>query len=533
MSDFDFDWLVIGSGFGGSVSALRLAEKGHRVGVLECGRRFRDDELPKSAWDLRRFFWAPKLGLKGIWRLTPFKDVFILSGSGVGGGSLAYACTLYRAADAFYQNPQWAELGDWKQTLARHYDTAERMLGVVPIDFEDEKDKLLREVAAHLGCEDTFQHTRVGIHFGEPGKQVPDPYFGGEGPERTGCKLCGACMLGCRHGAKNTLVKNYLWLAEKKGACILPERTVTDLRPLGAANGSDGYVVTSEATGSWLRRDRRQHKVRGVVVAAGSLGTNALLASCKQRGSLPHLSERLGELVRTNSETLLAVTFPDDRHDFTKSVTITSSIFPDPATHVELATFGPDSSAMGLLFTLLTRPGTRLTRPWIALGTIIRHPIRFLKTLNVARWSRRTVVVGIMQSLDNAIRFRARRRWLSRGVRLTTEQDPEHPIPTHFPIADQIAEWIAQKVGGIPQAMIFESFFNIPTTAHILGGSVIGKDTSRGVVNDRCEVFGYENLLVCDGAAVPANPAVNPSLTITALAEHAMDAVPPKRERVQ
>jgi cholesterol oxidase len=530
VTDFDFDWLVIGSGFGGSVSALRLSEKGFRVGVLECGRRFRDDELPKSAWDFRRFFWAPKLGMKGIWRLTPFKDVFILSGSGVGGGSLAYACTLYRADDKFYQNSQWAELGDWKKTLDRHYDTAERMLGVVPIEFEDDKDRLLREVAAHLGCEETFQHTRVGIHFGEAGKQVPDPYFGGEGPDRTGCKLCGACMLGCRHGAKNTLVKNYLWLAEKKGACILPERTVTEIRPLGAADGSDGYLVTSEKTGALLRRDRRQHKARGVVVAAGALGTNALLANCKQRGALPSLSRRLGELVRTNSETLLAVTFPDDRHDFTKSVTITSSIFPDPSTHVELATFGPDSSAMGLLFTLLTRPGTRLTRPMIALGTIIRHPIRFLKTLSVFRWSRRTVVVGIMQSLDNAIRFRTRRRWLGRGVRLTTEQDPEHPIPTHFPIADQIAEWIAQKVGGVSQAMIFESFFNIPTTAHILGGCVIGKDASRGVVNDRCEVFNYQNLLVCDGAVVPANPAVNPSLTITALAEHAMESIPGREE---
>jgi len=528
----DFDWLVVGSGFGGSVAALRLSEKSYRVGVLECGRRYRDDELPESGWDLRRFLWAPKLGLRGIWRLTPFKDVFILSGSGVGGGSLAYGCTLYRAAEDFYRNPQWAELGDWEEILRPHYDTAERMLGVVPIHFEGEKDKLLREIAGHLGCEETFQHTRVGIYFGEPGKTVPDPFFEGRGPSRTGCKLCGACLLGCRHGAKNTLVKNYLWLAEKNGTRILPDRMVTDIQPRGAADGSDGYVVTSEATGAWWRRDRRQHTARGVVVAAGALGTNALLANCRQRGSLPHLSVRLGELVRTNSETLMAVTFPDDQPDFTKSVTITSSIFPDPRSHVELVTFGPDCDLMGLLFTLMTRPGSRLTRPFIALGTLLRHPLRFLRTLRLSRWSRRTVVMGVMQSLDNAIRFRARRRWLGRGVRLTTQQDPDHPMPTHFPLVDQMTEWVSRKVDGLPQAMIFESFFNIPTTAHILGGAVIGRDASRGVVDGRCQAFGYVNLLVCDGAAVPANPGVNPSLTIAALAEHAMESIPAKRDAV-
>ncbi len=282
---FDYDWLVVGSGFGGSVSALRLAEKGYRVGVVECGRRFGDEDFAKSAWDLRRYFWMPRLGLRGIFRLTVFKDAFIASGNGVGGGSLGYANTLYRARPAFFRDRQWGELADWVEELGPHYDTAERVLGVTDYEEMTPADELLREYATEIGVADTFKQTRVGVFFGEPGKEAPDPYFGGEGPPRTGCIRCGSCMVGCRHGAKNTLVKNYLWFAEREGAEVLPERQVTDIHPLGEADGSEGYAVRTVRPGAWLRRRERTFTARGVVVAAGALGTNELLANCRHAGS--------------------------------------------------------------------------------------------------------------------------------------------------------------------------------------------------------------------------------------------------------
>lgn len=523
----DYDWIVIGSGFGGSVSALRLAEKGYRVAVLECGRRYADEDFAKSAWDLSRYLWAPYLGLKGILRLTPFKDVFIASVSGVGGGSLGYANTLYRARPEFYTNPQWASLGAWQDTLAPHYDTAEYMLGVAPVEFDSDGDVLLKEMAEHFGVAETYTHTRVGVYFGDEGKTVPDPFFGGEGPERTGCTLCGACMVGCREGSKNTLVKNYLWFAEKNGVEILPERMVTDIRPLDATDGRNGFVVTSRRSGAWFDKDPQNLTARGVVVAAGALGTNRLLASCRHRGSLPRISNMLGELVRTNSESILAVTLPDESLDPTRSVAISSSFYPQPDTHIEFVTYGKHADFMNLLFTVMAGQGNRVTRPLKALARIVRHPIQFLKTLWPLRWSRRTIVLLVMQSLDNAIRFRARPRWLGRGVALSTEQDPEKPNPTFIPAANAAAEWLAKRTGGTPQGMVLESFLNTPTTAHILGGAAIGEDASSGVVDYRNHVFGYENLLICDGAAMPANPGVNPSLTITAITEHAMSHIPP------
>ncbi len=524
----DFDWLVVGSGFGGSVSALRLAQKGYSVGLLEAGRRFADDELPKSAWDLRRYWFVPGLGMRGIFRLTIFKDVAIVSGAGVGGGSLVYANTLYRAPSRFYSDPQWGSLADWQAALAPHYDEAERMLGVVPYDQDDVADDHLRAYAAEIGVPDTYAKTRVGVFLGEPGVTVPDPYFGGEGPDRTGCTRCGRCMVGCPVGAKNTLVKNYLWFAERAGARVLPERTVVDIRPLGALDGSDGYAVTTERSGAWLRRDRQVHTTRGVVVAAGALGTNRLLQACRLNGSLPRLSTRLGELVRTNSESILAVTLPPGSEDITHRVAITGSIYPDPDTHIETVVYGDAGDGTSPLFTLLVGDGTRLTRPLKLSGAALRHPVLFARTLNPRGWSKRTVIVLVMQSLDNAIALRARPG--RRGkVHMRTEQDPERPNPTFIPVANAFAQWLAKRTGGIAQSSIMEAA-NIPSTAHILGGAVIGADPSSGVIDARSRVFGYENLLVCDGAAVPANVGVNPSLTITALAEHAMSHVPPLHE---
>jgi cholesterol oxidase len=526
MRDYDYDWLIIGSGFGGSTSALRLAEKGYRVAVLECGRRFADDDFAKTTWQASRYYWMPKLGLKGIFRLTLMRDVLIASGCGVGGGSLGYANTLYRARPAFYEDPQITGLADWESELAPHYDEAERMLGVTTYDQDTPADLLLKQYAEQQGFGDTYAKTRVGVFLGEAGMTVPDPFFDGDGPQRTGCVRCGQCMIGCRYGAKNTLVKNYLWFAERLGVQVLAERTVADIRPLGAPDGSDGYAITHERSGAWLRRNRRRLTARGVIVAAGALGTNRLLFSCKLRGSLPNISDRLGHLVRTNSESILAVTAPDDQHDFTRGVAITSSIYPDPDTHIEPVTYGRGADSQSLLYTLMTEAGRRGTQPLHLLSNLARHPRQALAAARVRGWSRRTMILLVMQSLDNAMRFRVKRRWPNGNVVLTTEQDPDNPNPDKIPAAYRAAEWIRQRIGGVAQAVVPEALLAIPSTAHILGGAVIGRDRQTGVIDANHRVFGYDNLLVCDGAAVPANVGVNPSLTITALTERALARIP-------
>lgn len=538
MGDYDYDWLVIGSGFGGSVSALRLSEKGYAVGVLECGRRFADHELPSSTADYRRYSWNPYLGMKGIFRLTIFKDVSVVSGCGVGGGSLGYANTLYVPPKKFFEDPQWADIAadpdsadveDWETALAPHYVEAQRMLGVVQNPHDDPADQLLRELGEELGVGETYKKTPVGVFFGaegQSGQTVPDPFFGGEGPDRTACLLCGRCMVGCPHGAKNTLVKNYLYLAERRGAQVMPERTVIDIRPLGDGSGKEGYEVESVRSGAWLRKERRVQRARGVVVAAGPLGTNKLLQRCRLSGSLGRISPRLGELVRTNSESILTVTVPEDYpEDLIRRVAITSSIYPDQHTHIETVTYGDHGDSMHRFYTLLTGDGTRVTRPLKLLAQTALHPKRVAQVLFPKHWSRRTIIILVMQTLDNAIALRPRRGPFG-TLRLTTEQDPERPNPTFIPIANRAAEWFAARTGGIAQSSVTEALFNIPTTAHILGGAVIGSDPSRGVIDARQQVFGYENLLVCDGSAIPANVGVNPSLTITALAEHAMSHVP-------
>jgi cholesterol oxidase len=524
----DFDWVVIGSGFGGSVSALRLAEKGYRVAVIEVGRRFEDKDFAKSTWNMRSYFWMPRIGLRGILRMSPFKDVFVVSGSGVGGGSLGYANTLYRPRPAFYRDGQWGEMADWEVELGPHYMTAERMLGVTLYRDEGPADKLLHEYAAETGANDTYANTQVGIYFGEPGETVEDPYFGGEGPARTGCNKCGSCMVGCRHGAKNTLVKNYLYFAEKLGVEVRPGTEVTDIRPLGAEDGSDGYRLSLQRSGAVLSRHRRSElTAKGVIVSAGALGTNRLLANCRHSGSLPRLSDRVGYVVRTNSESIQAVTAPDDSTDFSHSVAITSSIYPDPDTHIEVVTYGKAGGVMNRLYTMMTGEGTRLTRPvkWVA--AMARHPIQTAKLVLFPRhWSQRTVILLVMQSTDSAMRLKPKRRWFRRGVNLQTEQDPLRPNPTFIQAAEDVTKWFAERIGGIPQSSITESTLNIPTTAHILGGAVVGESPETGVIDADNRVFGYENLMVCDGSAVPANPGVNPSLTITAMTERAMSKVP-------
>jgi len=525
MTNFDFDWLVIGSGFGGSVSTLRLTEKGYRVGVLERGRRYRDEDLPESAWHFGKYLWSPRLGLRGIMRMSLFRHVFFPSQSAVGGGSTVYGGVLYRAKQEFFRNAQWCGLGSWEQLLQPHYATAERMLGVATVPFDSTNQQLAREMARHFGTEETFRRAPTGVFFGEPGKTVKDPYFGGDGPDRTGCTRCGACMVGCRVGAVNSLVKNYLWFAEKRGARVLAEREVVDVRPLGAVDGSDGYAVTTRRPGAWLAGDRRVHTARGVVFAGGSLGTNELLANCKHGGSLPRISDRLGELVRTNSESVLNVRLPEDRKTW-NDVTASSSVHVDHDTHIEFLTYGRRADLLSLLCTVLVGNGNRLTRPLKWLASVVFHPVRWIKSLWPLGWSRHMVMLLVMQSLDNAIRLRAKRRWFGRGYRVVTEQDRAKPSPSYIEAGNQAAQWLARHTGGIAQSNVLEALADIPTTAHVLGGAVIGEDAESGVVDRQMHVFGYQNMLVCDGAAMPANPGVNPALTITALAEYAMAQIP-------
>ncbi|MGN9812041.1 FAD-dependent oxidoreductase [Micromonospora sp. BQ11] len=529
-----YDVVVIGSGFGGSVTALRLAEKGYRVGVLEAGRRFTDEEFPRTSWRLRRFLWAPKLGCYGLQRITLLRaadrraggGVMVLSGAGVGGGSLVYANTLYEPLDAFYADPQWRDITDWRAELGRHYDQAKRMLGVTTYPRTTGADRAMRAVADRMGVGDTFHATPVGVHIGRPGERVADPYFGGAGPERTGCTHCGSCMTGCRHGAKNTLVKNYLWLAERLGVQVHPLTTVTAVRP--AADG--GYEVHTERTGAWLRRRRQVVHADQVVFAAGALGTQRLLHEMRETGALPALSPRLGELTRTNSEAILGASVPRqraraERTDFTQGVAITSSFHPDPQTHIEPVRYGRGSNAMGLLQSLLVDGGPHRVRRW--LGSIARHPGQAARMLSVRGWSERTVIALVMQSADNSLTTRLRRGLL--GRRLVTGPGHGAPNPTWIPAGNNAVRLLAEEIGGTPGGALTEPF-NIPMTAHILGGAVIGASPADGVIDPWHRVYGHPGLHVVDGAAVSANLGVNPSLTITAQAERAMSFWPNRGE---
>ncbi|MFC8301072.1 FAD-dependent oxidoreductase [Micromonospora orduensis] len=529
-----YDVVVIGSGFGGSVTALRLAEKGWSVGVLEAGRRFADDEFPQTSWRARRFLWAPKLGCYGIQRLTLLRPadrksgggVLVLSGAGVGGGSLVYANTLYEPLPAFYSDPQWRDITDWRDELARHYDQAKRMLGVTTYPMDTGADRAMRAVAERMGVGHTFHATPVGVHIGRPGQRVADPYFGGAGPERTGCLHCGSCMTGCRHGAKNTLVKNYLWLAERQGAVVHPLTTVTAVRP--AAEG--GYEVHTVRTGAWVRGRRQVIHADQVVFAAGALGTQRLLHAMRADGALPALSPRLGELTRTNSEAILGASVERQRAraeglDFSEGVAITSSFHPDAQTHIEPVRYGRGSNAMGLLQSLLVDGGPRRVRRW--LGSIVRQPGLAARMLSVRGWSERTVIALVMQSVDNSLTTRWRRGVF--GRRLVTGPGHGTPSPTWIPAGNTAARLLAEEIGGTPGGSVTEPF-DIPVTAHILGGAVIGATPADGVIDPWHRVYGHPGLHVVDGASVSANLGVNPSLTITAQAERAMSFWPNRGE---
>ncbi len=500
----DYDVIVVGSGFGGSVTALRLAEKGYRVAVLEAGRRFADDEFAKTSWDARRFLWAPALGCYGIQRISLLRNVLVLSGAGVGGGSLVYANTLYRPPDAYYRDPQWREITDWSDELSRWYDQAERMLGVTRYGRTTRADAAMKRVAERMGVGETFHPTPVGVYFGQSGV---DPFFGGAGPARDACIHCGACMTGCRFNAKNTLVKNYLYLAEKLGADVFPRHTVTEIRP--------GWTV---------RTNRRAFTADQVVLAAGALGTQRLLHAMKARGVLPYLSGRLGALTRTNSESILGAKSLRRDADYTEGVAITSSFHPDADTHIEPVRYGPGSGAMGLLQTVLVDGDTwRPARWWT---TFLRDPRRSARMLSVRRWSERTVIALVMQTLDNSLTVHYGRSWYGRR-RLTTTQGHGAPNPRWIPAGNRAVRLLAEEIDGVPGGS-WTDVFNVPVTAHILGGAVIGSTPEHGVIDGYHRVFGHPGLHVVDGAAVSANLGVNPALTITAQAERAMSRWPNK-----
>lgn len=534
----DFDVLIIGSGFGGSVSALRLTEKGYRVGVLEAGRRFADEDFAKTSWNLRKFLWAPRLGCYGIQRIHPLRDVLILAGAGVGGGSLNYANTLYVPPEPFFADSQWAGITDWRSELMPHYEQAKRMLGVVTNPTFTDADRIIKEVADEMGCGDTFVPTPVGVFFGPdgtktPGKKVPDPYFGGVGPERTGCLECGCCMTGCRYGAKNTLLKNYLGLAESAGAQVIPMTTVK-----GFEQRPDGlWQVRTVRTGSWVRRDRRTFTASYLILAAGTWGTQHLLFKMRDKGKLPRLSQRLGVLTRTNSESIVGAGRLEVSPDLnlTHGVAITSSIHPTSDTHIEPVRYGKGSNAMGLLQTLMTDgPGpegpdeTYVPRWRQLLDAAGEDPRKMLRLLNPRQWSERTMIALVMQHLDNSITTFTKRGRL--GIRwYSSKQGHGQPNPSWIPVGNEVTRRIAAKIDGVAGGTWGE-LFNIPLTAHFLGGAVIGDSPERGVIDPYHRVYGYPSLLVVDGAAISANLGVNPSLSITAQAERAASLWPNKGE---
>ncbi|MGI8700243.1 MAG: FAD-dependent oxidoreductase [Nocardioidaceae bacterium] len=522
---FDYDVIVVGSGFGGSVSALRLTEKGYRVGVLEAGARFDESSYPSTSWDVRRFLFAPKLGCYGIQRLDVLRDCVVMSGAGVGGGSLVYANTLYEPLDPFYTDPSWRAITDWRGELAPYFDQAKRMLGVVTNPTMTPSDEVMRRLADEMGVGDTFRLTPVGVYFGAPGELAEDPYFGGAGPQRRGCIECGECMTGCRHDAKNTLPKNYLHLAEQAGAVIHPMTTVVRVAP----RDGGGYDVTTVATDGRVAGARRSRVLTApqVVLSASALGTQRLLHRMRDEGALSTLSPRLGHLTRTNSESILGAVSRDRTVDYSRGVAITSSFHPDAQTHIEPVRYGKGSNAMSFLQTVLTDDEGLRKRWRVWMSELWRQRRDVPKLYDLRHWSERTVIALVMQSLDNSIVTYTRRSRVTGRRHLTSRQGHGTPNPTWIPIANQAVRRMARLVNGTPGGTLGEPF-NRPLTAHFIGGCPMGETAVLGVLDPYQRVHGYPGLHVVDGSAVCANLGVNPALTITAQAERAMALWPNK-----
>ncbi|MFF8613393.1 GMC oxidoreductase [Streptomyces sp. NPDC015350] len=539
---YDYDVIVVGSGFGGAVSALRLTEKGYRVGVLEAGRRFTRSELPRNSWDLKNFLWAPALGLYGIQRIHLLGNVMVLAGAGVGGGSLNYANTLYEPLAPFFDDPQWKDITDWREELGPYYDQAKRMLGVRLNPTMTPSDVHLKATAQAMGIGDTFHMAPVGVFFGDgedgdgtakarPGGEVADPFFGGAGPSRKACTECGECMTGCRHGAKNTLNENYLHLAQKAGAVVHPMTSVVAV----TENSTGGYAVKTLPTDNRKKGRGRTFTAREVVVAAGTYGTQTLLHRMKDTGLLPRISSRLGELTRTNSEGLVGSQTTDRRYrrkhgaarvDFTRGVAITSSIHPDENTHIEPVRYGKGSNSMGALTVLQVPYGAHRVRRW--LFELAKHPTLALRSLSNRRWSERTIIGLVMQSLDNSLTTYRKPGGIGKGL-LTARQGHGAPNPTQIEAATRGASLLAEEINGFAGSNVGE-LMGTPLTAHFLGGCPIGVTAEDGVIDPYHRLHGHPGISVVDGSAVSANLGVNPSLTITAQAERAMSFWPNKGE---
>lgn len=516
-----YDYVIIGSGFGGSVSALRLSEKGYKVLVIEKGKWLGANDFPKSNWHLKKWLWMPRLGMQGLFKITYFRHVAVLSGVGVGGGSLVYANTLPIPKKEFYATGSWAKLDNWQSSLEQYYTLAKKMLGAEKHPYIRRQDEVMRTLAERIGKPNNFETTTVSVYFGEEGVTVPDPYFEGKGPDRTGCNQCGGCMLGCRYNAKNTLDKNYLHLAQQLGTEILAEKIVYDVKPL-SNDGSEGYEVHFKDALKNILPKKGTIKTKGVIFAGGVLGTVALLLKLK-KSSLPNISDKVGADIRTNSESLVGVTTFDKDKIFSEGIAIGSIVNIDEHTHIEPVKYTEGNGFWRLLMAPMVQGSTIISRFFRMMKDIIIHPIQNLRVAFVDDWSKRTQILLYMESIDSTLQFK---RNIFGGLSSSIEQGK---APTAFnPQAQVMANHVADIIHGKPMVMVSETLLGIPTTAHILGGAVMGKDSSEGVIDKDNHVFGYKNMMVCDGSMISANPGVNPSLSITAIAEYAMSKVPNK-----
>jgi len=517
-----FDYIVIGSGFGGSVAAMRLAEKGYSVLIIEKGKRFQDTDYPKSDWNLKKFLWMPKLSWFGFQKITFFKQVTILSGVGVGGGSIVYGNTHMFPPDEFFKNPSWSSFKNWKQILSPFYELAKHMLGTVPLTKLYEEDLLLKDIAKDMGKELSFNGVNVGVYFGDTEKET-DPYFKGKGPLRSGCHECAGCMVGCRYNAKNTLDKNYLYFAEKYGAQVL-DRTYVDKIEIE----NNEYKVYTWRSGSWLKSNKKSYKAKGLVISGGVLGTMDLLLKQKYKyKTLTKISDLLGENVLTNSESLCGVSKADRK--LNNGVAISSYFNPDDHTHVEIVKYNDTSGAMGKLATLAVGEGKGIVRLIKWFFTALAHPLKFLKlTFNFRNWGRNSIIFLVMQSFDNSMRMIWKKGIF--GSTISFKNDKDSKVPAYIPIGQEVMNRYARKVNGIAQNAWPEILLDMPMTAHILGGCPMGKTKNEGVVNEYFEVHGYKNMFILDGSIIPSNLGVNPSLSITALSEYAIDHIPEKPE---
>jgi cholesterol oxidase len=520
----DYDYIIIGSGFGGSVSALRLAQKGYKVLVIEKGKWFDKTDFPKNNWHLKRWFWLPALRFFGIFKMSFLRHITVMSGTGVGGGSLVYAATLPRPEEQFFNSGNWGNLAKWEDELETHYTTAEKMLGCTLTTVFKDSDIALKKLASQMGRESYYKATPVGIYFKRPGLEDKDPYFDGDGPEREPCTFCGACMTGCRYNAKNTLDKNYLWLAQKNGAEIWAEKEVIDVIPIEASDGSNGYTVTIRDSTRLIKK-KKNVTCTGIIFAAGVMGTVPLLLKLKKK-SLPGLSNRVGEFVRTNNEKLVGIVSYDKTKNLSEGVSIGSILQSDHQTHIEPVRYGSGSGFWRLLMFPYAPGNHFFSRTHRVILQFIKSPLQWLKALTVNNFGSRSVVLMFMQQLDSTIAFK--HSWLGMRSRVAQGRKPSVSIPG----VDEPIQQYARNVNGKPFTMITESITGIPTTAHILGGCVMGDSKENGAINHKNEVFGYKNMLVCDGSMISANPGVNPSLTITAITERAMSLIPEKSKQV-